>query len=649
MPLTFDQYKALRMKGLTDDDIRKAESSGTVAKVLEPTPTSGGDGGFIGNTIKNIPSSAGNFLSGIGQALLHPIETVKGVGTIALGGAQKFIPGEQEAEQTFDAVTTFFKDRYGGLDNIKNTVESDPIGFLSDVATLFTGGGALATKVGTVGKLSEFASIANKAERIAAITKAAKAGELGDLAKLGTTLKTVGATVDPVGVALKGVGRAAELATEGKNLGFFKGSVDEEAVRLAREQGIDLPASALSKSPAVKALEAIAGKGLFGSKMVKFVEEAGNKLQDLANNIVGKSASAEDVGGAIVEGMGDYKNAFLKTKEQLYKAAKIDANVKVPETIMTITSIIKRELSASKALGKPTELLGKLKSLKKGLSSRNLTANDVFQAMRKLNEESFKKISQVVTGDPAVARKIAATLDEETSKILQKANPKAFKAHEVANEFYKEHIKILNSAFSTKIAKFAETGQPSKIVDDVILKGAFAQEDVPKLFKILEDNKPGAVDQIRSYVADQIFQKAGMENGKINPGRLGQAIKSVGENKLKAILGEEKFASLKTVQKLAEKIQTGTKIAEGSQTAFIGRMIAEIGLLASNPFNVAIALVGDAAMSKFLGSKAGIKFLTSGIELTGETGRKIQRIAPKVAGRARKAFQAGRADQIINE
>ena len=40
------------------------------------------------------------------------------------------------------------KKRYGGWENIKDTIESDPVGIASDIAGALTGGGALAGKYG---------------------------------------------------------------------------------------------------------------------------------------------------------------------------------------------------------------------------------------------------------------------------------------------------------------------------------------------------------------------------------------------------------------------------------------------------------------------------------------------------------------------
>lgn len=84
----------------------------------------------------NIIPSAKNLASSVATAVLNPVDTLKGLGSIAVGGVEKLIPGEQESESSFDATVDFFKQRYGGLENIKNTIITDPVGFITDFASL---------------------------------------------------------------------------------------------------------------------------------------------------------------------------------------------------------------------------------------------------------------------------------------------------------------------------------------------------------------------------------------------------------------------------------------------------------------------------------------------------------------------------------
>jgi len=124
--------------------------------------------------LTNIPQSLEQFGSNIVQPFIHPVETVKNLYGIASGGVQKLTPGVQEDEAKFDAMTNYFKQRYGGLENIKQTIAKDPIGFSADLSTVLTGAGGIAkigglTKTGNI--LSSAGNITNPMIGISQIAK----------------------------------------------------------------------------------------------------------------------------------------------------------------------------------------------------------------------------------------------------------------------------------------------------------------------------------------------------------------------------------------------------------------------------------------------------------------------------------------------
>lgn len=85
-------------------------------------------------TIGTIAKSAGNAAGGVLDAVLHPVRTAKSIGNVALGAAEKLIPGEQSHEPYANAVGQHYKDRYGNVDKIAETVATDPVGFVTDAA-----------------------------------------------------------------------------------------------------------------------------------------------------------------------------------------------------------------------------------------------------------------------------------------------------------------------------------------------------------------------------------------------------------------------------------------------------------------------------------------------------------------------------------
>jgi hypothetical protein len=114
-----------------------------------------------GMAIDNFGSSAKKAGSDFVQPFIHPIDTAKALGTLAAGTVGKMVPdswgGRWESEDVADAVGKHFSDRYGGSEELKRTIATDPAGFLLDASTILSGGGALAAKLpGVAGKVGSF-------------------------------------------------------------------------------------------------------------------------------------------------------------------------------------------------------------------------------------------------------------------------------------------------------------------------------------------------------------------------------------------------------------------------------------------------------------------------------------------------------------
>lgn len=156
----------------------------------------------------NLPSSALNLAKGVGSAVLHPIETVKNLGGVAAGVAEKVIPGTQPQEKYADALGQFFKERYGNLENAQKTIINDPVGVATDIATV------LGMGAGAVGKTAELEKIGSMIAR-----PVTKAGEVArDLT--GSALKETSTAV--AGTA-SGVGKEALKQALKDNPGFKEG------------------------------------------------------------------------------------------------------------------------------------------------------------------------------------------------------------------------------------------------------------------------------------------------------------------------------------------------------------------------------------------------------------------------------------------
>lgn len=187
------------------------------------------EGKSIGGFIGNIFSSAGNLASGLGSALIHPVQTVKNLVETGAGGVEKLFGDNNEETQKFDNVVGYFKNRYGGdslsqiVHNIGNTIYNDPTGVALDLSTLLDGVGSVVGAAGKVGDVAKAADLAKAADFISTAKgliaggtpEAAKALEVpGTLSKIGSGLKTAGEAVNPLVPVATAIGGVANKLSE---------------------------------------------------------------------------------------------------------------------------------------------------------------------------------------------------------------------------------------------------------------------------------------------------------------------------------------------------------------------------------------------------------------------------------------------------
>ncbi len=158
-------YDYLDNKGMIPD---------TIKATVTPPAEEKSVGGFLGNVVK----SGAELGKGIVSAVAHPIDTVKNLGNLALGLGENIIGYEGEANKMADKVGEFYKQRYGGLSNIGETLYNDPIGALADLSTLAGGAGAALRGTASVAKVAELGNIAKTAGTIG--RTATRIGELTD-------------------------------------------------------------------------------------------------------------------------------------------------------------------------------------------------------------------------------------------------------------------------------------------------------------------------------------------------------------------------------------------------------------------------------------------------------------------------------------
>lgn len=113
--------------------------------------------------VTNLPNSLVNLARNLVQPILHPIDTAKAVGALGASAAGKIGIGSHGPEEA-NAVGNYFADRYGGVENVKRTMATDPAGLAMDASVLLTGGGSAAARLpGVAGRVGEAAYTAGRA------------------------------------------------------------------------------------------------------------------------------------------------------------------------------------------------------------------------------------------------------------------------------------------------------------------------------------------------------------------------------------------------------------------------------------------------------------------------------------------------------
>lgn len=173
--------------------------------------------------IRNAPASGLKVAGDVVTAVTSPIQTTTGLGDLLGGIMEPVTPNilyggdsRERALTARDNFTKYLADRFGGTEELKRTMAEDPIGFLGDLSTVFSGGAGMA-------------KLAGKGTR--AITKTAEVGPIES--KLVKGFDTAAKYTNPLTPIAAGGGYVVNK---------FSGGAERSAAKIAREAaGEDLP------------------------------------------------------------------------------------------------------------------------------------------------------------------------------------------------------------------------------------------------------------------------------------------------------------------------------------------------------------------------------------------------------------------------
>jgi len=172
--------------------------------------------------LQNLPMSTVKVGGEIFDAVTHPIQTGLTILKLLQGTLHLVLPDEiqqkldpegrtEESQQMALQVGQYFKEKYGGEDNIKHAIANDPASVLMDIATVFTGAGAMVNITGKAGKLAALADAPYVA------------GKLASLETGGSNLMKTATYVDPLALAVRGT--SAAVKGTGKLVGEYAGAM----------------------------------------------------------------------------------------------------------------------------------------------------------------------------------------------------------------------------------------------------------------------------------------------------------------------------------------------------------------------------------------------------------------------------------------
>lgn len=402
----------------------------------------------------------------------------------------------------------------------------------------------------------------------------------------------------------------------------FAGSVDNAAAAAAERLGVELPASAASKSRVVPIAEAVSYGGIGGSATKARYEEAANVLTAMADQTVSRASKLTDDaarGEAVASGMKQFKGQWVREKNRLYDEvtkALPGLQVETPRTVALLDQVLAEKAAAGSVLkGGPSTDAAFFSGLREGLASGAVPAEALRAAMREISAKSGNFADPFAAGHKGLLKKLAATMDEEFAAALQQQAPQAAAKLQQANQVYANGIGKINATYGKTIHRLAQAKQYDKI-GSAVANPRMSAEDIPRILEVA--GQEGA-EAIQATVLADLFAK-----GK-TPEGMNRALAQWGEDKLARLLTPEQLTKVRDMATVTSAMGRGQKVVHGSPTAEKARMMAYPATAVGSVFQpqLLLGLIGDVAFNRFVASKAGQRWLTTGAPLAPQIGRAV--------------------------
>jgi hypothetical protein len=480
-------------------------------------------------------------------------------------------------------------------------------------------------------------------------------------------------------------------------LGTSVRSTAPDVAETFKKYGIEAPVSAVTDSRAIQGVEAMAQSSWFGGAAVtKIVEEAQAGMSKVAESLrkyadpqtlLKPGVTLENVGTELKGALTTATKTFNEAKTKLYDEAGSrigDQQAILDETRKALDEIIAQKMASSDPTARNTARY--YQSLRNNLSTASKrTFVNVKQTRTDIGSKLKNFTDPITTGDTASLKRIYAALSKDLDATVSASGVEASNALKAANEFYKAGVNKINSIAGRTIknarsperifGSLIKAGDATAVRELKELVGAEAFQSVGDAFMntviqsaivpLTGKMNPGKLaamltkygddtirelvgerglqqlkDLLRGSIADDIIERATLD-GKVQPGRLAQAIEAYDTKVLERVFSPEELVRLTDLKNMAQSMARGTKMVAGSPTAEKLQLGINLVLGVTN-FPIALAKVGiEYGVTKLFTTPWGKKLLTRGklgkggkiAPTAAETAIKAPEVVPVVKGR----------------
>lgn len=592
-------------------------SSGNGKSFLSPSNAQQSQPSVLSQAASNFFPSLGNVIKGVGNAIVHPIQTGQALLNTGIGEgeklANKVLPAvglpkfgvnpttiSGQLNQTAQDTATRFNENFlggafagKGVEGLKTKFANDPAGLLLDVATLGDGLGAAFGKIGDL-------------------------ADSGVLSKIGSTFDKAGA-LNPISAPIKIAGKIAEkIGTPSEST-----VANMEDLKSVGVNPKTAPIQATSRGGMISTAANFIKTGIFGGKITDQVNSTLSDLKNTADTIVKSFPDSLDnpsLGQKII----DAKNLFEKNQGAATNKLYTDieekygqAPAKIDNTVQAIQNQIKYlETSAfPDSEGMIKKLNTTLDNLQYGRGDFSNYSDQGYtpEALKKLGvtntytptvdtlKSTRTAIGALTQKDPALFGPIYSALTKDRLATVNAINPEAGAEISKADNLYRTTIQKLGSSASNLIDK----GSPEGIVKTFV-----AGNNSTALNSLKSIVDPETYSQIGlSWMKHTIDKATDPTTGVLNVKAFTDGINKLDAPTKNALFNPDQIAKL---DQSIKTLQTVQKIQDAlTKNSTPGKFIQNSMILRSMGLPITVMLGGGKFLMTYLAGMMGGEFIGS--------------------------------------